>query len=796
MVAVEDFPITNFNTAVFTNQTAASDCMASTSGGASTAEMVVGVDILVTGIYTVTLTPQDSSFDSVLYMGTTCPTSTVGCLGKDDTVGSPEELSAAVNAGETLYIYVDGWSSGDEGPFHLDVSVEVIEDDCSDGVDNDGDNLIDCADPNCNDAADCFETECDDDASNDNDDLVDCDDPDCWASEFCSPPNNTCEEALELTMSSFPFTGDTSNYGNNTSRGDCEVGASGGTAAPEAVYKFTATEPGAYTFTVDPLDSSSGFNSWDAVLYISSGCPLNHETNCVGTADDPEEVTTILYPGQSVWIFVDGYFSTSSGIFTLDVSVTGIEASCDDGLDNDEDGETDCNDIDCAGNDACIEIICDDGLDEDNDGLFDCDDSDCTDNIACFEYICNDAADNDNDGLEDCADPDCADFSDCLAPGDTCQNAVVYDLDTATLPISGDSSQFTNQSKRSDCGSTSTAGSNTAEEVIAWQAKAYGIYTFTVTPLASDFDPVLYISSGCPLSTETCLGTKDNGGGGSAETLEVTLEPFQTVWIYTDGWSTGDEGPFELDVLYEGLEGDCADGLDNDGDDLFDCEDPDCGGNDFCIEFVCDDDLDEDGDGLFDCEDPDCVTNDACIEFICDDGLDEDGDGLFDCDDDDCTFSISCSQAGESCQAPLFLDPSAGFPIVASGSTSNFLDTSESCTSTFSIQDAPDVVYVFYPLVGGLYRFSLTEQGTDFDSYLYISEPACPISTESCVECAPGSTWSNCNNDGSGNGGEVLDILMAMGDGVLVFVDGYQGSSGNFELTVENLSGTEPTPDP
>ena len=60
---------------------------------------------------------------------------------------------------------------------------------------------------------------------------------------------------------------------------------------------------------------------------------------------------------------------------------------CDDGIDNDRDGRTDCTDDDCSRDGACeavtvygappIEENCADGLDNDGDGRADCADNDC-----------------------------------------------------------------------------------------------------------------------------------------------------------------------------------------------------------------------------------------------------------------------------------------------------------------------------------------------------------------------------------------------------------------------------------
>ena len=52
---------------------------------------------------------------------------------------------------------------------------------------------------------------------------------------------------------------------------------------------------------------------------------------------------------------------------------------------------------------------------------------------------------------------------------------------------------------------------------------------------------------------------------------------------------------------------------------------------------ICDNGIDDDGDGLIDCADPDCCnfTGCDCME-ICDNGIDDDGDGLIDTADPDC----------------------------------------------------------------------------------------------------------------------------------------------------------------
>ena len=81
---------------------------------------------------------------------------------------------------------------------------------------------------------------------------------------------------------------------------------------------------------------------------------------------------------------------------------------------------------------------------------------------------------------------------------------------------------------------------------------------------------------------------------------------------------------------------DCGNGIDDDGDGLVDCDDPDCSGN--ACQEVCDDGKDNDGDGFVDCADTDCPP---CQE-ICNNGLDDDRDGLIDCADPECAGDAAC----------------------------------------------------------------------------------------------------------------------------------------------------------
>jgi hypothetical protein len=65
------------------------------------------------------------------------------------------------------------------------------------------------------------------------------------------------------------------------------------------------------------------------------------------------------------------------------------EVDCDDGLDDDQNGLTDCADPLCAQVTSCVgstvETQCEDEVDSDQDGQTDCEDSDCAEALACIQ---------------------------------------------------------------------------------------------------------------------------------------------------------------------------------------------------------------------------------------------------------------------------------------------------------------------------------------------------------------------------------------------------------------------------
>jgi hypothetical protein len=265
------------------------------------------------------------------------------------------------------------------------------------------------------------ELNCGDGLDNDCNGLIDCDDPGCQP--VGNAPGRACNPARAgLACSAPAATGGTST---------CTVCAPGGS--------FTNAQP------------------------VETKCADGIDNDCSGLADclDPNCASLKLVCAAN------GERCTPD-LQCRCPDTSGIETSCDDGLDNDCDAKIDCADTDCSGKPCgqngrtcnaglCTcpggqakETTCGDRLDNDCDGLFDCDDPDCqpttpggVDGKACSsaagrvgekcdslgrctcpggqssESTCDDHFDNDCDGLVDCADTDCLSRA-CGPNGLTC----------------------------------------------------------------------------------------------------------------------------------------------------------------------------------------------------------------------------------------------------------------------------------------------------------------------------------------------------------------------------------------
>jgi hypothetical protein len=332
--------------------------------------------------------------------------------------------------------------------------------------------------------------------------------------------------------------------------------------------------------------------------------------------------------------------------------------ACDNGVDDDGDGATDCDDEVCIEHPACDEAYgCQDGVDQDADGLIDCDDPDCPHYLlgdqegfcAAVESpdaahtspgICSDGTDNDSDGLADCADPDCAASAECTETGrcdDTLDNNDDGLTDCSDASCAADpacaGATLCSAHGVLGCGATVThnpavIGSDVLGDSYCGHSGEHSGNAEAIYKVASACDGLMRatLSHGAvgtyTVSALEGLCSSSAYCGSPAQTVDSTGAPVSLEWIANAGVDTylvveghsGTVGSFTLNLACIGCpEGFCADGLDNDGDTLADCEDTDCATVSPCaVEASCADGVDDDLDGLTDCHDVDCAGLEGC----------------------------------------------------------------------------------------------------------------------------------------------------------------------------------------
>jgi hypothetical protein len=221
------------------------------------------------------------------------------------------------------------------------------------------------------------ESWCNDLYDDDNDGLYDCQDPDCQAIGACTPgPTPTggaCADATDCsanTQDPFCLTEPEFGWPEGYCSEYCDIFAND-CAGDGVCWPMTPTSGLCFDGCAADADCRPGYSCQD----IGIGAP-------------------ICYPTPEI---------------------------CDNGADDDGDGDADCADSECFWQDVCA--VCGDGIVS---GYEQCDPPDgvtCDTNCQIIyvvgpEASCNDLNDDDNDGLYDCQDPDCQALGVCT-PGAT-----------------------------------------------------------------------------------------------------------------------------------------------------------------------------------------------------------------------------------------------------------------------------------------------------------------------------------------------------------------------------------------
>ncbi len=381
--------------------------------------------------------------------------------------------------------------------------------DCVNGVDDNGDGLADCDDPQCTGHAYCLgmvELNCTNGADDDDDGDTDCADTDCLQTQACDPTREwNCFDGVD-------------NDGDGNT--DCD----------DRDCDLPCTE-----LCDDGVDNN-----------------YNGQVDC----EDP-------------------------ACFGSEACHSGDEL-CGNNIDDDGDGYTDCEDSDCAEHPICLVVeLCNTEVDEDGDGLESCADPDCATSPYCSELQCLDSVDNDGDGYTDCEDSDCANAM-------TCQQTTEC-LPAQPLPCNTMGSPYSTVGRRHNLSSYPCLPSTSfpgGERYFQYTAPR-DMYVDVLLNDINNIGLMMFATSGDP-----------NGGCDFANDCipqAGPLDPFLPVIVYAGATmflvidsTTPTPGPFELlvDCTPADETGLCSDGLDNDFDGWWDCEDIDCAGDPQCDYWV------------------------------------------------------------------------------------------------------------------------------------------------------------------------------------------------------------------
>jgi hypothetical protein len=671
---------------------------------------------------------------------------------------------------------------------------------CSDGLDNDGDTLIDFPDdPSCTDASDTTETPsgnsaCDDGLDNDSDGHIDFpSDPGCSSrneddegdgcpgpvgcpqcgngvdddsdgavdypadtgctsagddSEFSSNPGACGSAVTILPLSEGSTTGELPTGGLS----DLNSPICGG-AGDEVVYELVIAAPTVLTATTRSTSTVA-----DTVLYLRSNCGSpGSEITC--NADDGElpasTITATLSPG-GYYLIVDNQNSASGGAFILTVELApGPGAACTSTVDCG--AGLSCRVPDGGGAMACTLPRCNDGLDQDGDGdvdypadpgcstALDDDEDDSCPGVGC--PACSDGADNDGDGAVDYpADATCYSAG---QPIEGCggEQDPMFEL---TTPSYAGTTFGAHDDLALSCG-----GAEDLVGIVTLPAMAtITIDTNGTQSIDSDYDTLLAVlPAACTGGGLVC-----NDDGGTGQDAQVTLNNLAagTYAVVIATTAIGDPGAFVLNISGTiAANGRCDGELALSGAIT-------CGGGNSCVSGLCvgsiqcNDGVDNDGDGFIGFPaDPGCTSADDADESDdcpdgpecpqCGDGVDNDNNGFADYGAD--TTCASASSAAEGC---VSVDPVLRLttPSTSGDSLDNTNDATLSCGTTAGQEDIY-LLRVSSPLASLVIDTRLPAPGPpdpatqQLDTVLGIRSPLCSSADLACNDDAAGLNFAS-----------------------------------------------------
>jgi hypothetical protein len=229
---------------------------------------------------------------------------------------------------------------------------------CNNGIDDDGNGLIDCADPACMGSLACKPTMgmeiCDNGVDDNGDGLVDCSDPQCTKFPACL----TVDCTPDLSF------GAIAQHGASVTRTIDTRGAAQGyaTCAPSGGRGRVAGFSLAQTTDVR-VDFAQAMGGAHVVGLFAAGANQTCDRNpigCLSAGQAPTATQTFAaLPAGSYWLIVESFPNTQgSTTVTLSTgSATKMEI-CNNGIDDDGNGLIDCQDLACVNSPSCVGSEC------------------------------------------------------------------------------------------------------------------------------------------------------------------------------------------------------------------------------------------------------------------------------------------------------------------------------------------------------------------------------------------------------------------------------------------------------
>jgi hypothetical protein len=593
--------------------------------------------------------------------------------------------------------------------------------------------------------------------------------------------------------------------GSTTGAGDDWSPACSAGDGEDIAFSFVAPSAGRFLF--DTLDSS-----FDTVLYVLDGCE-GGELACNDDYGGPTSAAPAdLEAGQGVVVVVDGFQET--GAFTLHVSeIPAIEGQCEDGLDEDFDGRSDCLDPDCPPCSDCADLllgaapssISGTTAGEPDSAIGSCDTSfgvpapdvhvgftAPVQGRYAFRLTENTEFDSILYVLDGCGGTElgCDDYFDAF--GSLGQEVVVVELAVNQYVVavvdgySGLSGDFELEVVmpplvESACAWRPDEDLDGLADCLDPDCAAVG----TCVPACPDL--ALVSASGSVSATtwgypDETQGSCDFGYFDATDVQISFTAPVEASYVFqlatdtefdtvlyvldacggaelgcADFWGTGELLALRLSAgqqvvaVVDGSQGQSG---------AFELVVGQATANEVGL---CFDSLDNDADLLADCFDPDCAAEPACGE-VCDDDLDDNGDGLVDCLDVTCKGEAVCE---ELCPELVL---SGALPLQVAG---NNLGATDNYVGSCNANIASDTTYTFTAPSAGTYTIDTI--GTGLDTVLYVQDVC-------------GGVELACNDDIDVMAGDFqseLQVTLAAGQTVIVVVDGYSSwSAGPYLLNV------------